>query len=84
VLSPAAAKSETLSDESDVQKATKMKPMDALPKPVLSATATALLTVKSLALSRIITEARRMRTLPTNPTSSNSLASPQINATGYL
>jgi hypothetical protein len=73
------AKIDTLSSGKDVEKPTKMKPTVVFPKPVISDTLTELFMVKSLALSRMISEARRISALPIKPTASNTVASPFLN-----
>jgi hypothetical protein len=76
------AKIDTLSSGKEVEKPTKIKPTVVFPKPVRSDTLTELFMVKSLALSRMISEARRISTLPINPISSNTVASPFLIALG--
>jgi hypothetical protein len=78
------AKMETLSSGKEVEKPTKMKPTVVFPKPVRSDTLTELFMVKLLALSRTISEARRISTLPVNPISSNTVASPFLIALGTM
>jgi hypothetical protein len=78
VCSPTTEKMDTLSADRDVQKATKIKPVAVLPKPVIPAIVTELVIVKSLVLSRMISEATRISTLPINPNSSSTVASPLL------
>lgn len=73
---PIAAKIDTESSGKDVEKATKMNPTVVFPKPVMSATLTEFVIVKSLALSRATNDAKRIRTLPNSPHSSNKAGSP--------
>jgi hypothetical protein len=70
---PSAVSTEMLSSGSVVVIATNIKPIIVLPKPVKSATLTALSTAKSLARSRINNENRRINTLPSGPNHSNNM-----------
>jgi hypothetical protein len=79
VSSPTAEKIDTLSADSDVQKATNMKPVAVLPKPVISAILTEFVIVKSLVLSKTTNEAMRITALANDPSSSNNADLPHFN-----
>jgi hypothetical protein len=69
---------DTRSSGSEVEKATRMKPMVVLPNPVMSATLTELLIAASLALAKTANAPNSTRTLPHNPSTSSNNASLQL------
>jgi hypothetical protein len=73
-----AAKMDTRSSGSEVEKATKMKPMVVLPNPVMSATLTELLIATSLALAYTANAPNSTSKLPHNPSTSSNKASSHL------
>jgi hypothetical protein len=69
-----AAKTDTRSSGSEVEKATSMKPMVALPNPVMSATLTELLIATSLAFANTANAPNSTSTLPHIPSASSNKA----------
>jgi hypothetical protein len=70
-----AAKMDTRSSGSEVEKATRMNPMVVLPNPVMSATLTELLIATSLALANTTNAPNSTSKLPHNPSTSSNKAS---------